>query len=116
MSRRALRENLRGAAVQSTLGHGSQLLVCRFFLVEVLLKQGRAIVAAQLFRPCDQRAVARDLIVLDGLRRSDERGIEDRLVLDFAGDLFGLVDDAVDGGAIHHPWLLWMHLADRFPP
>src|SRR5262249_36786251 len=103
MSRRAVPENLRGATVHLTLGHGGQLLVGRFFRAEVLLKQGRAFVAAHLFRPRDQRAVARDLIVLDGLRRSDERGIEDRLVLALAGALFSLVDDAVDGGTTPHP-------------
>src|SRR5262245_59990903 len=105
--RRARRAGgLRGAAIQFTLGHGGQLLVRRFFLVEILLKQCRAIVAPEFLCPRDQRAIARDLIVLDRLRRSDERGIQNRLVLDLARDLFGLVDDAVDGGAIHPPRLL----------
>jgi PRC-barrel domain protein len=35
---------------------------------------------------------------LDCLCRSDEGRIQNRFVLDLAGDLFGFVDDAVDGG------------------
>src|SRR5262249_41770866 len=113
--RRARRAGgLRGAAIQFTLRHGGQLLVRRFFLVEILLKQCRAIVAPEFLCPRDQRAIARDLIVLDRLRRSDERGIQNRLVLDLARDLFGLVDDAVDGGAIHPPRLLAVQLEDLF--
>ena len=41
---------------------------------------------AELLGPGDQRAVAGDLVVLDGLRGSDERGIEHLLVVDVAGD------------------------------
>src|SRR5262249_28208648 len=92
--------DLRCAAVHFALGHSGQLLVGRLFLLKVLLKQSRAIVAAQLFRPRDQGAVARDLVVLNGLRRSNERGIQNRLVPDLAGNLFCLVDDAVNGGGI----------------
>ena len=40
---------------------------------------------AEFFRPGDQRAVAGDLVVLDGLRIGDDRRIEHRLVLDLAG-------------------------------
>src|SRR5262245_11448933 len=75
--------DLRGAAVEFTLGHGGQLLIRRFFLVEVLLKQSRAIVPPELLCPRNQRTVARNLIVLDRLGRGDQRGIQDRLVLDF---------------------------------
>src|SRR5438552_18802996 len=48
---------LRGAAVHLALGHGGQLLDDRFFLVESLLKQGRAVLATELLRPGDQRTV-----------------------------------------------------------
>ena len=39
---------------------------------------------AELFCPCDQRAVAGDLVVLDCLRVRNDRGIEYGLVLDVA--------------------------------
>src|SRR6476646_1130872 len=103
---------LRGATVHLALGHGSQFFIDRFFLIEVLLQQGCAVVTPQLFGPGDQRAVARDLIVFDGLRRSDERGVENGFVLHLAGHLFGLVDDAVDRWTIHAPRFLAEQLED----
>ena len=36
--------------------------------------------ASEFLRPRDQAAVTRDLVVLDRLRGSNQRGIEDRLV------------------------------------
>src|SRR6476646_11059151 len=62
----------------SDLSHGGQLLVRRLFLVEVLLQQGRAIVAAEFLRPGDQAAIAGDLVVFDRLRRGNEGRIEHR--------------------------------------
>ena len=59
-----------------------------------------AVVAAELLRPGDQRAVARDLVVLDRLRGGDQRGVEHLLVVDLAGDLVRLLDDAVDRRAV----------------
>jgi len=47
-----------------------QLLVGSVFLIEVLLKNTGAVVAAHLLRPGNQRAVAGDLIMLDRLRGS----------------------------------------------
>ena len=66
------------------------------FLVESLLQDAGAIVAPELFGPCDQAAVARDLIMLGGLCGVDQSLIQHRLVRDFAGDLVGFLDDAVD--------------------
>src|SRR5262245_26355389 len=91
---------LRGATVDLALRHDRELLVGRFFLVEVLLQQGGAVAAAELLRPGDQGAIAADLVVLDRLRSRDDRRIEHRLVVDLAGDVFGFLDDAVDGRTI----------------
>jgi hypothetical protein len=54
---------------------------------------------AELFRPGDQSAVARDLIVLDRLRRADDGRVKHVLVGHFAGDLIAFLDQAVNGGA-----------------
>jgi hypothetical protein len=51
---------------------------------------------AELIGPGDQRSVAADLIVLDGLRGGDDGCIAHGLVLDL-GDLVGELDDSVDG-------------------
>src|SRR5499426_522433 len=91
---------LRGATVDLALRHDGELLVGRFFLFEVLLQQGSAVAAAELVRPGDQAAVARDLVVLDRLRGRNERRVQHRLVGDLAGDVLGFFDDAVDGGTI----------------
>jgi hypothetical protein len=56
----------RGAQVDLALGEGGQLLVGRLLLVERLLQDGGAIVAAELLRPRDQAAIAGDLIVFGG--------------------------------------------------
>jgi hypothetical protein len=69
-------QELRGAAVHLALGHGGQLLVGSFFLVEILLKQGRAILPSELLRPGVQCAVAGDLVMLDRLRRGNQRSVE----------------------------------------
>src|SRR4029079_6570458 len=59
-----------------------ELLVGRFFFLEVLGEHAGAIVAAKLLGPRDQRAVTRDLVVLDGLRSRDQPGVQRLLVLD----------------------------------
>ena len=63
-------------------------------------KQVGAVVATDAARPGDQRAVARDLVVLDGLTGGDERGVQHLLVGDLAGDLVALLQDAVDRRAV----------------
>jgi hypothetical protein len=66
------------------------------FLVEILLQQRDTIPLAQWVRPRNQGALARDLVMLDRLRCRDEGCIENGLVLDFARDLIGFLDDAAD--------------------
>src|SRR5207253_1628793 len=61
-------EQSRRAQVDLALGDVGELLVGRLFLLEILLQQVGAVVAAEPLRPGDQRAVARDLVMLDRLR------------------------------------------------
>ena len=46
-----------------------QLLVGGFLFLKILFEDIGEIVAAQFARPGDERTVARDLVMLDGLRR-----------------------------------------------
>jgi len=57
----AFRDNLRSAA---------------FFLFEILLQSARAVVAPEILRAGDERAVARDLVVFDRLCGGNERSVE----------------------------------------
>jgi hypothetical protein len=51
---------------------------------------------AEAFGPGDQRPIPSNFVVLDGLRRSDNGGIENFLVRDLAGELVRLADEPVD--------------------
>src|SRR3954451_25280291 len=90
----------RGFEVEPRFRDLGQLLVRGLLLVQVPLQHARAIVAAELLRPGDQRPVAGDLIVLNGLRRGSKRGIEHLLVRDLSSDVIGFFDDAVDSRAV----------------
>src|SRR5262245_28951586 len=68
-------DQLRGATIDLALGQRRELLVSRLFLLEVLLEQVGAVAASQLSGPCDQTAVAGDLVVLDRLCGSDNGGV-----------------------------------------
>src|SRR5437016_2815183 len=66
LSARALNVRARpsgGPHVDLALRDLGELLVGGLLLLEVLLEQLRAVIAAEPLRPCDQRAVARDLVV-----------------------------------------------------
>ena len=80
----------RGLAVDA-LPHGNarQLLVRSLLLVEIGVEEPHHIVAAESFGPRDQGPVARDLIVLDRLRCTNDRRIQNLLVRDLAGDVVG---------------------------
>ena len=95
---------------------GGELLVRRLLLVQVGRQQPDDVVAAERFRPGNQRAVARDLVVLDRLRCADDGGIEHFLVGDFAGDFVGFANEAVDRGAFHALRLLAELLEDLVEP
>ncbi len=49
---------------------------------------------------CSHELAARTRVVLDGLSRGDRGRVEDVLVVDFAGDVVRLFDDAADCGAV----------------
>src|SRR5262249_10898714 len=87
-------------AIGVGFGHLRQLLIGRLFLVQGLIEQGRRIVAAHLLGPRNERSVTRHLVVFDRLRGSNERRVEHGLVLDFAGNILGLFDDAIDRRAV----------------
>src|SRR3569623_445925 len=73
-------------------------------------------IASNLLGPCDQRAVAGLLIMLGGLRRGDERGIEHFLVGHLARHLVGFLDDAVDRRAGDSLCLDTVHLEHLLQP
>ena len=54
------------------------------------------IVVAEFLRPAEQRAVARDLVMLDRLRVGDSRGIKHAFVLHLARGFVRFLDQAVD--------------------
>src|SRR5215207_3578078 len=107
-------ESACGPQVDLAFRQRAQLLVGDLFLIERLLQNTGAIVASKLPRPRDQAAVARDLIVLGGLRGIDQGRVQHGLVGDLACDLVGFLDDAVDRraidrlhlGAVHAEYLL----------
>src|SRR5215475_681482 len=106
----------RGAEIDLAFRQRGQLLVGGLFLVQRLLQQARAIVTAKLPRPCDQAAIACDLIMLGRLRRVDQRGIQHGLVGDFARSLVSLLDDAVDRRTVDRLHRKTMHLEDLLEP
>ena len=63
--------------------------------VERLLQQLRGVVHAKLQGPCDERAVTRNLIVLDSLCCSQHAGFKDLGILDLVHHILGLGQDAI---------------------
>src|SRR5258708_880544 len=88
--------------------------VGRPLLIKRLLQAAAAMGTADLLGPCDQPAIARDLVMFGGLRSVDQCRIEHGLVGDFARTFVGFLDDAVDRrtvdrldlGAVHLEHLL----------
>src|SRR5665213_4528 len=58
-----------GRLVHAAFGHIRQLLIRRLLLFERGRELGGAIVAAEFFSPGNEGAIARNLVVLDRLRR-----------------------------------------------
>src|SRR5205823_4419622 len=65
-----------GLGIDIALGNCGQLLVSRFFLSKRLFKESRNIIAGKLIGPGDERSITGDLVMFDGLRGSNQRGIE----------------------------------------
>ena len=91
---------LSGLTVDLAFGHFGQFLVGRLLLIQRLIEKRCRVIAAQLLGPSDQRSIACHLVMLDGLRGSNERGIENGFVLDFADNVLGFFDDTVNRWAI----------------
>ena len=79
-----------GHGIDPAFRYSIQLLIGRFFFLEVFFKDVGEIIAAHLPRPGDQRPVARHLVVLDSLCGSDDCSIEDVLLADVAGEVVAL--------------------------
>src|ERR1700756_5148050 len=78
----------------------AQGLVRFLFLSERLIEQLDGIFHAEVLSPGLQGAVARNFIMLDGLRGCEQAGIERGRTLVFLHDLLTFVDDALDGIAL----------------
>src|SRR5438445_908295 len=87
-------------------GHRRELLVGCFFLVQIGGEQAQDIVVAELLGPRNQGPITGDLVVLDRLCCTDDRGIEDLLVSHLSGDLIGFADEPVDRTTLHSFWRL----------
>ena len=98
----SLRPHLIYAALQFTLfsAIAFSLLSVAFSSSRFCCRTEAQSLAAKHVGPCYQRAVARDLIVLDGLGCGDEGSIEYLLVIDVTRDFARLFQDAVDGRTI----------------
>ena len=105
-----------GLPVHRGFGQLCQLVVGHIFLIEILLQKRGAIGAAELLCPGLQRAVAGDLVMLHRLGGGDDGRIEDLLVRDLACNLVGLLQNAVDRGAVDRLRLGAMQLEDLLQP
>ena len=65
-----------------------------FFLERLL--QLRGILSSKFIGPGDQRAVARDFVMLNGLSRGNHAGIENGKIFGFADHFPGFVDDPLE--------------------
>jgi hypothetical protein len=88
------------------------LLAGRLFLIQDLVQDAGAVVAAELLGPGDEGAVTGDFVVFDSLSGGEQGGVENLRIGDLAGDFLGLVDDAVDGRAGHALGIMAMHAED----
>ena len=79
------------------LGDGDvrELVVGRLFLVENAGQQIVRFRLAQRFGPFAQRTVSRNLVMLDGLATTNDRGVLGNRALGFFNDALGLLDQAL---------------------
>src|SRR5579871_707738 len=96
---RALFRGLLRVFVDTALGEFAQGLVGLFLLAKRLLQELRRIAEPEFVGPGDERAVSRNLVMLDGLRRSEQAGVQRRRALVLLHYLLALGDDAHDGVA-----------------
>src|SRR5262249_53200767 len=77
----------------------SQGLVSFLLLLQCLIEKTHGLLQTKLLRPCFQRSIPRDLIVLDRLRRSDQAGVKGCRTLELLHDLLAFINHPVDGVA-----------------
>jgi hypothetical protein len=61
------------------LGDMSERVIGGLLLLESLMEHGGAVTVAELFRPRDQRAIARDFIMFNGLSCADQSRVKNLL-------------------------------------
>src|SRR5437899_11080270 len=74
----------------------AQRIVRLLFFGQRLIQQLHGLVHAELVSPGLQRAIARDFVMFDGLRRSEQSRIERWRILVFVHDLPALVENTLD--------------------
>jgi nicotinamide-nucleotide amidase len=89
-----------GTGVDARQRQLAELLVRGLLFLQCFLKQLNRVVHLELLGPSAQRAVARDLVVLDGLRAPYQPRIQDRALVGFADQLLGLFDEALERRAL----------------
>src|SRR3954471_4592538 len=97
---------LRALDVGLGLAQLGQQRVGRLLLGQGRVEQPLDLVQPDQLRPAAQRAVARDLLVLDRLRRRDQAGVERRAAGELLHHLLAFLQDALDGLARHALGLL----------
>jgi hypothetical protein len=82
--------------VDSLLGELGQKLVGLLFLLQRLVQELSGVLPAEVRSPTAEASVTRDLIVLYGLRRSEEGGVERVAVSELGGKFTRLANYALN--------------------
>jgi hypothetical protein len=85
--------------IDGRIGQFGQGVVGLLLFGKRLIQEFDRVLQVELGSPRLERAVTRNLIVLDGLRGGEQAGIKRGLALVFVHDLLALVEDAFDGVA-----------------
>jgi hypothetical protein len=81
-------------------GEIRELEIRRLLFLQRFIKKGRDVIQPELLGSGFECSVARDLIVLDSLRRSKHAGVANGIVMGLLDDLLPLFNDAVYGRAV----------------
>ncbi len=81
-------------------------VLAAFSSLRLVVSKRTTSVMTELLGPGNQRDVAADLEMFDGLRTGNDRGIKHGLVCHFAGHLIGFLDQTIDGRALDTARLL----------
>src|SRR4030095_1829676 len=91
------------SAIYRSFGQRVGLLVGGLLLLEVGVEKTDHVIVAKFLGPGDERAITRNLVMLDSLRTADNRGTQHLGVVHFTGNLVGLLDKAVNCGTVDAP-------------